>query len=133
MNGETMLTSVSILKAVHVVAVTISISFFIVRLCWAFRRSPYLKRRWVRVTPHLVDTILLVSAIGMLIALQLSPFSEPWIRAKIVALCVYILSGSIALKRAPNEGARILAAAVALLSVTYILAVAISHKPVPFT
>ena len=36
--------------------------------------------------PHLVDTVLLVSALGMLWIMRLLPWATPWLRAKIIGL-----------------------------------------------
>jgi uncharacterized membrane protein SirB2 len=120
------------LKAIHLASVTLSVALFIVRLGWSYAAPARLELRWVRILPHIIDTILLVSAIGLTMALHQYPFVHAWLTAKVLALVVYIVSGSFALKRARTRAGRRIATLVALASVTYIVAVALTRDPVPF-
>jgi len=52
------------LRAVHVTCVAVSYALFVVRGVWMIRESPLLRRRWVKVVPHIVDIVLLASAIA---------------------------------------------------------------------
>lgn len=87
-----------------------------------------LERRWVRVLPHVVDTVLLASAIALAVVLEQYPFVEPWLTAKLVALLFYIGLGMVALSygttRRIRTGAWIMAQAVFL----YIVAVALTRN-----
>ena len=94
------------LRHLHLTAVTLSLALFALRGLWMLVDSPQLQRRWVRIVPHLIDTVLLASAIGLTLILQQYPFVDGWLTAKVLALIVYIILGSIALKRGPTKPVR---------------------------
>ena len=118
-----------ILKHLHLTAVVLSFALFILRGLWMLADSPQLQRRWVRVVPHLIDTVLLASAIGLTLILQQYPFVNGWLTAKVLALIAYIILGSIALKRGPTRTIRALAWVAALATFGYIVSVALTHDP----
>ena len=91
--------------------------------------SPVLDRRFVRVAPHVVDTILLASALWLCWILHQWPFVEGWLTAKVIGLVVYIVLGAIALRRGRSRGVRVAAFAGAALAALYIVSVALAHDP----
>ena len=116
------------LRAAHVGAVYLSGTLFLLRgLGMLLEQSWYLRGVW-RVLPHIVDTALLAAAIGLLVVLSGHPLREPWLITKLVALVVYILLGSYALKRAPTYAQRAGFFAAALVVFVYILGVAMSRS-----
>ncbi len=119
-----------LLKHLHVTSVVLSISLFLLRGLWMLADSDRLRRRWVRIVPHVIDTVLLASAIGMLLILRLNPLVLDWLSAKIVALVVYIALGMIALKHG-SRPVRIGAWLGALATFAYIVAVAYTKQPWP--
>lgn len=119
------------LKAAHVACAIFSYALFFTRGVWMMRGSPMLARRWVRVVPHVIDTLLLASAIALLVLLGLNPVTTPWLAAKIVGLVAYIGLGMVALRRGPTRGARIAAWIGAQAVLFYITAVAVTKQPLP--
>lgn len=119
----------SLTKLLHVGTAAISIAGFTVRGIWMLRDSARLHARWVRIAPHVVDTLLLVSAIGLAVQLRLSPVQHTWLLAKIVALLLYIGLGVVALRRGRNRLVRALAWVAALATYLYIVAVAVTKSP----
>lgn len=119
-------------KHLHITCAAISGSFFIVRGIWKMRDSAMLERRWVRILPHLVDTLLLASALTMVFWSGQYPFVQNWLTAKVLALLAYIALGTIALKRGKTPAIRAWALAAAVTLFGYILAVAISRQALPF-
>jgi uncharacterized membrane protein SirB2 len=91
--------------------------------------SRRINTRLVRVVPHIVDTVLLASAITMAVLASLSPLQQPWLLAKIVALLGYIVLGAIALRYGRTRKQRATAFAAALAMFTYIVAVALTRSP----
>jgi uncharacterized membrane protein SirB2 len=120
------------LKYIHVTSVALSYSLFFVRGIWMLHGSPLLQQRWVRIAPHAVDTVLLTSAIALAWQLGYSPLNQPWLAAKIVGLLLYIVIGSIALKRGKTRAVRITAWLCAQAVFAYIVAVAITKNPQPW-
>jgi uncharacterized membrane protein SirB2 len=120
------------LKATHVACVALSYTLFFVRGVWMMRAPEMLLRRWVRIVPHVIDTVLLASAIGLLALLGLNPFVTPWLAAKLVGLVAYIGLGIVALRLGRTCGARIAAWIVAQAAFFYIVAVALTRQALPF-
>jgi uncharacterized membrane protein SirB2 len=96
------------------------------------RDSSLLQQRWVKIAPHMVDTLLLASAIALAWQLGISPLSNPWLGAKIIALLFYIVIGAYALKRGRTKRIRLIAWLAAQLVFFYIVSVAVTHDPAPW-
>ena len=122
----------SLLKGVHVAAVTTSFALFALRGVWMMRESDLRSSRFARIVPHVVDTLLLGSAIALAVMLHQYPFVHGWLTAKLLALFGYIVLGSLALKHAPTRRSRVAAFVSALLVFGYIVTVAITRDPAPF-
>ena len=121
-----------LLKHLHVACVVLSISGFLVRGVWMMQESPWLQKKWVRVAPHIIDTILLVSAILLAIQIQQYPFVQNWLTAKVLALIAYIVVGAVGLKYGRTKKIRIAAWLVAIAIFLYIVLVALTHQVLPF-
>lgn len=119
------------LRAIHVTCVALSLSGFALRGAWMLTESALLNHRLTRVLPHLVDTLLLGSAIGMAILIRQYPFADGWLTAKFIALLVYIALGSVALKRGRTHTIRKAAFVAALATAAYLVAVALTRSPWP--
>jgi len=122
----------SLLKQLHLTTIAISLALFILRGIWMMADSPRLQARWVRIVPHLNDTVLLASGIALAFTLRLSPLDHGWLAAKLIALVGYIVLGTVALKRGRTRGKRIAAWFAALLVFGYMVSVAVAHAPFPF-
>lgn len=116
------------IKHLHMTCAALSGSLFLVRGIWMLRDSAMLKQRWVRIAPHLIDTILLVSALTMVVWSGQYPFVQNWLTAKVLALIAYILLGTVALKRGKTKGVRTTAFIAALLVFAYIVKVALTRQ-----
>lgn len=116
------------LKLTHVVSVVLSGTGFIARGALMLRGSPLLQARFVRVAPHVVDTVLLASAVWLAWLMRLSPF-DGWIAAKVLGLVAYVVLGTVALKRGRTRRVRAVAFAAALATFAYIVTVAVTHDP----
>jgi uncharacterized membrane protein SirB2 len=116
-------------KTIHVACVGLSIAGFAARYALLRRGSTLVGQRFVRVAPHVNDTLLLGAAIVMLWAGGLNPFAVPWLSAKIAGLIVYIALGMIALRHGRSAGIRGGAFLAALASFGYVVTVAFSKNP----
>jgi len=122
-----MILDYATVKQVHVTAAAVSIALFLLRGAWMLRSPQQLQRAWVRVVPHLIDTLLLASALWL--AWQLGTGAAHWLTAKIVALVVYIAAGTVALKRGRTRAVRIGALLFAVATFGYIVSVALTKSP----
>ena len=117
-----------VIKTIHVTCVALSFAGFFIRGIWMLMDSDLLQRRWVKITPQVVDTLLLVSAIVLAIQLQFSPLEQPWLLAKIIALLVYIGIGLVALRFGRSRNVRLSAWLLGLVTFTYIVSVAFTRS-----
>ena len=124
-----MLELVPVLKPLHVATALLSGAGFALRGAWMLAASPLLDARWVRIAPHVVDTVLLVTGVVLALVLRLSPGEQPWLATKLVLLLVYIVAGMLALRRGRTRRIRVVALVVALGCYGLILASALSHRP----
>ena len=120
-----------IVKWIHMGSALLSVCGFCLRGVWMMRESPMLKHRAVRVLPHVVDTVLLASAIMLAVQTHQYPFVHGWLTAKVLALLVYIGLGFVALRFGRTRRQRLLAWVAALATFGYITAVALSRNPFP--
>lgn len=117
------------LKYLHVTCVVLSGLGFSLRGWWMLVDSPRLKTRFARVAPHVIDSVLLGSALVMAWQSSQYPFAQGWLTAKFFGLLAYILCGTMALKRARTKGGRVVFLILALLAYTYIIGVALTRNP----
>ena len=119
-------------KLVHQTAVILSVSGFVVRGAAGLLGARWLTTRPARTLPHLVDTVLLLSALTLAWMLRLTPGNAPWLLAKVVGLLVYIALGVVALRPGHSLRVRAVAWAAALVTVGWIASVAVTKNPIGF-
>ncbi|MBS0369807.1 MAG: SirB2 family protein [Proteobacteria bacterium] len=117
------------LKHFHITCVVLSGCGFALRGWWSFSGSPLLRARLTRVLPHVVDSCLLGSALGLAWMAAQYPFVHAWLTAKVLGLLVYIGLGSVALKAARPRAQRAAAYVGALATLSWIVSVAVSKDP----
>ena len=117
------------LKHLHVTCVVLSGLGFALRGWWMLIDSPWLNARLAKVVPHVVDTVLLGSALIMAWQSGQYPFAQGWLTAKFFGLLAYIVCGTMALKRARTRDRRALFLVLALLAYAYIVGVALTRSP----
>lgn len=122
----------SLIKNLHLATIALTLALFVLRGAWMMADSPRLQARWLRIVPHVNDTLLLTSGITLAVLVQQYPLVHGWLTAKFFALIAYILLGTIALKRGKTKVQRVAAWIAALLVFGYMVAVAIAHDPFPF-
>jgi uncharacterized membrane protein SirB2 len=119
----------STLKTIHVSAVAISGAGFFARGIGMLSGGSWVRHRLAKTLPHIVDTVLIVSALWLAWVLRLTPTNAPWITAKIVGLLVYIGIGMVALRFGRTKATRGIAWLAAMLTFAYIVSVAITKDP----
>lgn len=117
------------IKLLHMACALLSVSGFFVRGILMMRESVWLQARVVKIAPHIVDTVLLVSAIILASQWGWAALQMPWLLAKIVALLLYIALGTVALRAGRTKAVRVSAWFAALLAFAYIVAIAVTKSP----
>ncbi|MBI1942766.1 MAG: SirB2 family protein [Betaproteobacteria bacterium] len=118
-----------LVKLLHVACVALSLAGFAARGALMLADSPLLQARWMRIAPHLVDTVLLASALWLSWALGQYPFVHGWLTVKVLGLLAYIGFGMFALRRGRTRGVRAACFVLALLSAAYVVSVALTRDP----
>ena len=117
------------LRNLHIACAVASIVLFVLRHVLTLRNVDWRKSIALRVMPHVVDSVLLVSAILLTIIIGQYPFVNSWLTVKVVALVVYIVLGIQALKRERSQLARRVTFMAAVIVFGFIVTVARTHSP----
>jgi uncharacterized membrane protein SirB2 len=116
------------LKLLHITFAVVSISGFVLRWLWlASEKGPFSKR-WIRIAPHVVDTLFLATGVALMLLTAQYPWTTPWLAAKLIGLLAYILSG-VAAMSARSTRARTLAFLCAIVMYAWIVSVARLKSP----
>ncbi|MFC7514758.1 SirB2 family protein [Herbaspirillum sp. GCM10030257] len=115
-------------KHLHMTFVALSGSLFLLRGMLMLADSRALQRRVFKIAPHVIDTLLLVSALVMVVWSAQYPFVQSWLTAKVIALVAYIGVGTVALKTGKTKAVRTTAFVAALVIFAYIVKVAITRQ-----
>jgi len=119
-------------KHLHMTTVGLSILLFTARGIGMLLDAQWIRSKLMRVLPHIVDTFLLLSAIALVVILQTYPFESAWVTAKVIGLFIYIALGVVALKRGKTKSIRAIAFLLGLVTVAYIVSVAMTHNAMPW-
>ena len=121
-----------IVKYVHVGSVILSFGLFLLRGLLMFSGAGWRSNALLRIGPHVVDTVLLGSALTLSWLLRQYPFVHAWLTVKVAALVLYIVLGSFALKRASTMRLRAVFFGLATVTFLFIVSVARTHHPLGF-
>lgn len=125
------MTPYELLKLVHILCVLISGTLFIYRYVRLSTKPEQALAKALKVVPHINDTVLLASAIGMLSLIGLNPFTTPWLLAKILALAGYVLLGTVCMRSRPGSRRQTVSFVAAISVFAYIVLVGISKQAMP--
>ena len=117
------------IKAVHVAMVITSGLLFAVRGAAVLAGARWAMAAPLRYLSYTIDTTLLTAALMLLTTLKLNPFAVPWLSVKLALLVVYVVLGSLALKRARSRRGRSVCYACALATFGFMYYVARAHHP----
>lgn len=117
------------IKAAHILFVTLSGVLFAFRGAAIVMGAHWVMAKPWRMLSYVIDVCLLAAGVSLLVMLSLNPVSIPWLGVKLICMLLYIVLGSLSLKRAPSENVRRLAYAGALLIFGFIVTIALSHHP----
>jgi uncharacterized membrane protein SirB2 len=120
------------IKHLHLVLVSLSGVLFLLRGILMLKSSQALQMKTLKIAPHIVDTCLLIAGVSLAVLSGLKPGATPWIMAKLIALVVYIVLGTIAIKRGKTYPIRATACVAALGVFGYMIAVAVTKSPMPW-
>jgi uncharacterized membrane protein SirB2 len=117
------------LRQAHITFAVLSVSIFTLRGLLMLAESAHANSAWLRYPSYTVDTLLLTAALMLTGVIHQYPFQAGWLTMKVGLLVVYVVLGSVALKRGRTRPVRIGAFVAALLTVGFLLTVARAHHP----
>jgi uncharacterized membrane protein SirB2 len=121
-----------IVKHAHLTAIALSVVLFLLRFVLSTLQSPLLQKKWLKILPHIVDTVLLVSAATLCVMLKQYPLVDAWVTEKLLALLMYVFMVTLALKLGRNGFMRGVGLVGALSWIAYAGMVAMSKQPILF-
>ncbi len=92
-----------IFKHLHMTVAVISIILFTLRFAWTLLQSEQLNKKWVKITPHIIDTILFGLGVALMMKFHFNPLEQMWLAEKLLAVVAYIFTGYYTLKLARNR------------------------------
>ena len=95
-------------KHLHITVAVLSIALFTLRFIWTLTESAQLNKKWVKICPHIIDTVLLTLGVVLAIKLSINPFEQLWLGEKLLAVIAYIFTGYYTLKVARNKPMQII-------------------------
>jgi uncharacterized membrane protein SirB2 len=121
-----------LLKTLHVALVALTGALFALRGAGVLASARWPMAKGVRTASVAIDTLLLSSGVTLWTMLHLDPLRDAWLGVKLLLLPVYIVLGSLALKRAPTPGLRSVFLAAALVVFATMVGIALTHDPLGF-
>ncbi|EDU1794924.1 SirB family protein [Salmonella enterica subsp. enterica serovar Javiana] len=125
--------TIAMLLTLHLICVALSVSLFVARYWWRYCGHALAAARWTRIVPPVIDTLLLLSGIGLIVKTHILPFTElgSWLTEKLFGVIIYIVLGFIVLdyRQARSQQARFIAFPLALVVLYIIIKLATTKIP----
>ncbi|MFT4940056.1 MAG: putative membrane protein SirB2 [Paraglaciecola sp.] len=122
----------AIAKHIHLTAIAVSVVLFLLRFIWTLSESQMLQKKWVKILPHITDTLLLLSAATLCVMLQQYPFATAWVSEKLLGLVMYVFMVVLTLKIAKTGFMRFVGLIGALSWVAFSGFVAVTKQALIF-
>ena len=108
-------------KHTHMLFAVLSIILFYVRSFSRLRTGVLAKNKVVFIGSHSIDTLLLISAVALIVMAGFNPLEQSWLLEKIILVVAYIVLGVVAAKQSANS------AKLVLLAITTLILLAIGY------
>ncbi len=118
-----------LLKYVHIVCAAASFALFFIRGIWAIRAYPSVQEPWAKALPHVIDGLLIISALAMFYVSFPTAWGGTWMIVKFALIAVYVVLAVYVLRIAKGKIVRIAIWIAALVLFLYITSVAVLHNP----
>ncbi|MGB2741925.1 MAG: SirB2 family protein [Cognaticolwellia sp.] len=118
------------LKHLHMTIAAISVLLFVFRFALTLVNSNKLTLKWLKIAPHIIDTLLLGLGIALAVKLSINPAEQLWLAEKLFAVVAYIFTGYYTLKLARNRTMQIIGFLGAMGWIMLVVRIAISKETV---
>lgn len=116
-----------VIKYIHISCVFLSLSGFSLRAYFLLRDPERLSQGWLKYPPHIVESLLLFSALAMLPLINQYPFVDGWLTAKLVAMLLYIGVAGYTLHAVHTFKKKLFYISLSFSLFLYIVGVAVFH------
>jgi uncharacterized membrane protein SirB2 len=123
--------SISTALFIHKISAVIAIFLFFIRGIGHIFNKPFASAKLLKVFPHLIYTLILISAFTLVYSMQIS-FSSDWVLAKFVALFGLIVFGVLAFKKTFDRKKAAIFWVLGLLCLFYLVSVSKTKMVWPF-
>ncbi|ELR63426.1 Protein sirB2 [Photobacterium marinum] len=92
-------------KHLHMTAIALSVLLFVARYLMVMANSSLIEKKFLKVTPHVVDTLVLLTGIVLIFMTGFMPFTESgsWLTQKLSCVLAYIALGYFTLHHGKNK------------------------------
>ncbi|VAW89419.1 hypothetical protein MNBD_GAMMA18-175 [hydrothermal vent metagenome] len=116
-----------VIKYIHIGCVFLSLLGFCLRSCFLLFNPEKLSQRWLKYPPHIIESLLLLSALAMLPLIGQYPFVDSWLTAKFMAMLLYIGVAGYTLRATHTFKLKLVYILLSLSIFLYIVGVAVFH------
>lgn len=117
-------------KHTHMLFVATSVLFFMVRFVLHMRSSALMQKKFFKIAPHVIDTLMLLTGLSLCFLIKQYPFVDPWLTEKITGVAAYIVLGIMAMRPKQNTFFKMFAFFGALGWIVYVGKIAIFKSAV---
>lgn len=89
-------------KHTHMLFVATSVLFFMVRFFLHMRSSALMQKKFFKIAPHVIDTLMLLTGLSLCFLIKQYPFVDTWLTEKITGVAAYIVLGIMAMRPDKN-------------------------------
>ncbi|MGF1726242.1 SirB2 family protein [Photobacterium nomapromontoriensis] len=92
-------------KHLHLIAIALSVLLFVVRYVLMMANSTFNEKKFLKITPHVVDTVMLLTGVALIFITGFMPFTEAgsWLTQKLSCVLAYIALAYFTLKIGSNK------------------------------
>lgn len=119
-------------KHIHLTLIAVSVLFFITRYVWVMTNSGMMQKKWVKIAPHVIDSMLLVSALVLCVIISQYPFMTGWLTEKFIGLVLYIGFGLLALKLGKDKKVKTVGFIFAVATIAFMGKLAVTKQALLF-
>jgi uncharacterized membrane protein SirB2 len=116
-------------RAVHIGAALLSVALFSLRGAGVLARARWPMTPPLRYLSYGIDTVLLTAALMLLSMLPGAVFANHWLTVKLGLLLLYVVLGSLALKRGRSRRVRAVCFGAAVTVIALVFGIARMHQP----
>ena len=117
-----------IVKNIHLTTIFITLVLLLLRIALWIKNSPLSQHRFLKIAPHINDTILLATGIWLIYLTQLNPLSDTWLTIKLIAVITYIFLGFVIFRRLKNQRVYLPWLIIMILIYAYIISIALTKS-----